>query len=88
MRKYKVALEKEEREELETIIQKGNHTSQKVLNALVLLNSDQGQFQDRVGAGQPALISDDHHAHTSDGKTDLTLSRPSLDTQRYTLTRP
>ena len=48
MRKYKVTLEKEEREELENIIQKGNHKShQKVLNALVLLNCDQGQFQDR-----------------------------------------
>ena len=39
---YKVTLEKEEREELESIIQKGNHKSQKVLNALVLLNCDQG----------------------------------------------
>jgi transposase len=47
MRKYRVVLEKEEREELETIIQKGSHKSQKVLNALVLLNSDQGRFQDR-----------------------------------------
>ena len=46
MRKYKVTLEKEEREELESIIQKGKHKSQKVLNALILLNSDQGRFQD------------------------------------------
>ena len=44
MRKYMVALEKEEREELETIIQKGSHKSQKVLNALILLNSDKGLF--------------------------------------------
>lgn len=47
MRKYRVTLEKEEREELERIIQKGNHKSQKVLNALVLVNCDHGQFQDR-----------------------------------------
>jgi hypothetical protein len=47
MRKYRVMLEKEEREELETIIQKGSHKSQKVLNTLILLNSDQGRFQDR-----------------------------------------
>jgi hypothetical protein len=46
VRKYRVILDKEEREELETIIQKGSHKSQKVLNALVLLNSDQGRFQD------------------------------------------
>jgi hypothetical protein len=47
MRTYKVTLEKEEREELKRIIQKGNHKSQKVLNALVLVNCDHGQFQDR-----------------------------------------
>ena len=45
MRKYKVTLAREEREELETIVQKGNHRAQKVINALVLLNCDQGQFQ-------------------------------------------
>jgi hypothetical protein len=47
MRKYKVTLAKKEREGLEAIVQKGNHRSQKVVNALVLLNCDQGQFQDR-----------------------------------------
>src|SRR4030067_2403796 len=45
MRKYKVTLAIEEREELEGIVQKGSHRSQKVINALVLLNCDQGQFQ-------------------------------------------
>lgn len=48
MRKYKVSLEKEEREMLGTIVQKGNHGSQKVLNALILLNCDQGEFQSRA----------------------------------------
>lgn len=48
MKKYRVTLEKEEREALERIVQKGNHKSQKVLNALVLLNCDQGRFQDRA----------------------------------------
>jgi transposase len=47
MRKYKVTLAKKEREELEAIVQKGNHRSQKVVNALVLLNCDQGAFQSR-----------------------------------------
>jgi len=47
MRKYKVALAKEERNVLEDIVQKGNHRSQKVVNALVLLNCDQGGFQTR-----------------------------------------
>jgi hypothetical protein len=47
MKKYRVTLQKEERNRLEAIAQKGSHKSQKVLNALVLLNCDEGQFQDR-----------------------------------------
>jgi len=46
MKKYKVTLMKEERNLLETMVQKGSHKSQKVLNALVLLNCDEGRFQD------------------------------------------
>ena len=46
MKKYKVTLQKEEKSRLEAIAQKGSHKSQKVLNALVLLNCDEGQFQD------------------------------------------
>lgn len=46
MKKYKVTLQKEERDRLQAIVQKGSHTSQKVLNALVLLNCDEGQFQE------------------------------------------
>ena len=45
MRKYKVILTGEERKELETIVQRGNHRAGKVINALVLLNCDRGQFQ-------------------------------------------
>jgi len=45
MKKYKVTLTKQEREELTSITQKGKHRSQKVLNALILLNSDGGEFQ-------------------------------------------
>lgn len=47
MKRYKVTLEKEEREALHTIAEKGSHRSQKVLNALILLNCDEGKFQDR-----------------------------------------
>jgi hypothetical protein len=46
MKKYKVTLQKEERDRLQAIIQKGSHKSQKVLNALVLLNCDEGEFQE------------------------------------------
>lgn len=45
MEKYKVTLTREEREELKSISSKGNHRSQKVLNALILLNCDRGEYQ-------------------------------------------
>jgi hypothetical protein len=45
MKKYRVTLTEEERQELSTIIQKGKHRSQKVLNALILLNCDEGEYQ-------------------------------------------
>lgn len=46
MSRYKVTLEREEREMLAALSQKGSHRSQKVLNALVLLNCDEGPYQD------------------------------------------
>ena len=45
MKKYKVTLTNEERQELSSIIQKGKHRSQKVLNALILINCDEGEYQ-------------------------------------------
>ncbi len=45
MKKYKVTLSQEERCELEAISTKGKHASQKVLNALILLACDEGQYQ-------------------------------------------
>jgi len=47
MKLYKVTLQAEEREELSAIIHKGSHQSQKVINALILLNCDEGEFNDR-----------------------------------------
>ena len=46
MIKYKVTLTEEERGELLIITSKGSHKSQKVLNALILLNCDVGKYQD------------------------------------------
>lgn len=45
MKKYKVTLSEEERQKLESIVSKGKHRSQKVLNALILLNCDEGLYQ-------------------------------------------
>ena len=46
MTKYKVTLTTEERHELQRIASKGSGKSQKILNALILLNCDEGPFQE------------------------------------------
>ena len=45
--RYKVTLKAQERVMLQQIATRGRHSSQKVLNALILLKCDEGQFQDR-----------------------------------------
>jgi len=52
MKLYKVTLAKEEREELEQITRKGSHQSQKVINALILLNCDEGEHNNRRALGE------------------------------------
>ena len=52
MKRYVVTLEKPEREELEAITRKGAHRSQKVINALILLNCDEGRFNERRSVGE------------------------------------
>ena len=47
MKKYIVTLTEQERNDLLTLTRKGKHRSQKVLNALILLNCDEGNFQDK-----------------------------------------
>lgn len=42
---YTVTLTEEERKQLEAITAKGSHRAQKVLNAIILLNCDQGDYQ-------------------------------------------
>jgi len=45
MKKYIVTLTKDERETLSAITSKGKHKSQKILNALILLGCDEGEYQ-------------------------------------------
>jgi hypothetical protein len=47
MKKYIVTLTKEEREYLNRIVSKGTHKSQKVINALLLLSCDEGDYQEK-----------------------------------------
>lgn len=46
--KYRFSLTPEEREELEAIVSKGKHRSQKVINALILLNFDENSSAPRT----------------------------------------
>ena len=52
MKRYAVTLEKAERDELSDITAKGSHRSQKVINALILLNCDEGPFNERRATGE------------------------------------
>ena len=45
MKKYIVTLTKDERETLRALTSKGKHKSQKILNALILLGCDEGEYQ-------------------------------------------
>jgi len=45
MVRYKITLTEEERKDLKSITSKGKHKSQKVINALILINCDEGDFQ-------------------------------------------
>jgi len=47
MKKYVVTLSETERSDLEGIVSRGSHRSQKVLNALILLGCDEGEYQDQ-----------------------------------------
>jgi transposase len=46
--KYRFSLSQEERDELQGIIARGKHSSQKVLNALILLNYDESAPEPRT----------------------------------------
>ena len=51
MKRYRVTLASEERETLGQITRTGSHQSQKVINVLILLNCDEGKFNDRRACG-------------------------------------
>lgn len=52
MKRYIVTLEQPERNMLMDITRKGSHSSQKVINALILLNSDEGAFNPHRPTGE------------------------------------
>ena len=56
MKRHVVKLDEAERNELTEITSKGSHSSRNVINALILLNCDAGDFNDRQSTGE--AISD------------------------------
>lgn len=52
MKKYIVTLTKEDRDALGALASKGKHRSQKVLNALILLGCDEGDFQEKPSTNE------------------------------------
>jgi len=52
MKKYIVTLTEDERKNLTTITSKGKHRSQKVINSLILLGCDEGEFQKKRSANK------------------------------------
>ena len=71
MKKYKVTLTEEERRRLKELTYKGSHRSQRVLNALILLNCDEGEIilhakLQPVGSLLPASLDNMHRSASSD----------------------
>ena len=52
MKKYTVTLTQDERHDLKKIASKGKHKSQKVINALILLGCDTGEFQGKCSTNE------------------------------------
>lgn len=47
MKRYTVTLTQDERNNLKEIVSKGKHKSQKIINALILLGCDTGEYQEK-----------------------------------------
>lgn len=56
MKKYKVTLTKEEREQLSDIINKGMHSAQLYRTAYILLNCDEGKWGDKLTNEQVSKV--------------------------------
>jgi phosphoribosyl-ATP pyrophosphohydrolase len=56
MKKYRVTLREDELVQLNTIVKKGTHNSQKVLNALILLNSNEKPGEVKPGNEEMSKI--------------------------------
>ena len=70
MKKYIVTLTKDERETLRALTSKGKHKSQKILNALILLGCDAGEYQIKHSTNEEiARILDEHHSGPAPTRT-------------------
>jgi len=53
---YKVTLTKSEREQLKAIVKKGKHSSMQYRNACILLNTDEGEWGEKISNEQIAQV--------------------------------
>ena len=83
MEKYIVTLTVEEREQLEAIVSKGSHQSQKVINALILLNCDTSSGRVRRSGQEVAAV-----LHVSERKIDRVKKRFVEEGYEAALVRP
>jgi len=83
MEKYLVTLTAEEREQLEAIVSKGSHQTQKVLNALILLNCDTSSGHPRRSGEEIAGV-----LHVSARKIDRVKKRFVEEGYEAALVRP
>ena len=94
MIKYRVTLLKEERDYLLNITQKGKSKAQKIRNAIILLNCDEGEFSDKKSNSAIAnmlyvnertvervkrLFVEDSFEMALNGKTYETTKEPKID---------
>lgn len=56
MKRYKVTLTKDEREQLNDIISKGRHSAQLYRTAYILLNCDEGKWSDKLRNEQVSKV--------------------------------
>ncbi len=56
MKKYKVTLTEEERDQLNEIISKGSHSAQLYRTAYILLNCDEGKYGNKLNNEQVSKV--------------------------------
>jgi len=91
MKKYILTLTEDERKSLDLLTSKGKHRSQKILNALILLGCDEGEFQNKPSTNKEiATVLSISMKKLTAGRSDLlrmVLISPSMVEKEVAYTR-